>query len=197
MSTPDLLEALLEGAIASGLCRDLRGWSPRTAEVLPAQYLLLVRDRPRVRAALRDAAEGLLALLDAADEAYAGTDAGGCARFRALAGAPGWLLRPSEPDDTDPDVALLMERAVNHGGDWHALLEALHQAGSLDWQWAIRRCRALMRFEEETGLDLMALVGIPASGSAGSSNHPRPEAEGCCHRQLTRLETDVNTTGGV
>lgn len=157
------VEALLQGAIAHGAARELRGWSPMTGEVLPAQYLLLVRDRPHLREALRRAAQGLLALLDAADHAYQQPGLHPCRKLRALAAAPAWLLRPSDPDDNDLDVALLLERDVNHGGDWHSLLEALHQAGSLEWQWAIRRCRILMQFERDTELDLAALVGIPAS----------------------------------
>jgi hypothetical protein len=168
MTTARLIEALLEGAIESGLCPDLptapRPWSLTTGELLPAQYLLLVHDWPRARAALRRAAEGLLALVDAADAAYANGDGDGCGKLRALAAAPAWLQRPSGPDDTDLDVALVWERQVDHGGDWEGLLEALHQAGSTDWQWAIRRCRTLMRFEEEMGIDLAELVGAPTSG---------------------------------
>jgi hypothetical protein len=113
-----------------------------------------------VRAVLRQAAEALLALLDVADAAYADGDPDGCAKFRALAGAPGWLLRPSDPEDTDLDVALVWECAVDHGGEWHGLLEALHRAGSIEWQWAIRRCRTLMRFERESGVGLEGLLGI-------------------------------------
>jgi hypothetical protein len=153
------LETLLDGAIVSGLCPELRACAPATGEVLPAQYLLLARDVPRARAVLRRAAEALLVLLDAADAAYAGGDPDGCAKFRALAGAPGWLLRPSSPEDTDLDVALVWECAVDHGGEWYGLLEALHRAGSIKWQWAIRRCRALMRFEKEAGIDLAELIG--------------------------------------
>jgi hypothetical protein len=193
MDTPDLLEALLEGAITSGLCRDLRGWSPRTGELMPAQYLLLVRDRPRVRAALRSAAKALLDVLDAADQAYAQAYADGCARFRALAAAPDWLLCPSHPDDTDPDVALLLERAVNHDGDWTALLEALHRAGSLDWQWAIQRCRTLMHFEEETGIDLMALVGVPAPEPLRDVRTSSPDAEAFSDQGAIRREVGVST----
>jgi hypothetical protein len=170
MTTARLIEALLEGAIASGLCPDLtaepRPWSPATGELLPAQYLLLVRDRPRLRAALRRAAGGLLALLDTADAAYAQGDVSGWGKLRALAAAPDWLLQPSHPDDSDPDVALIWECYVNHGGDWHQLLEALHRAGSVEWQWAIQRCRLLMRFEEEAEIDLGELVGAPASRSS-------------------------------
>lgn len=154
------LEGLLDGAIASGLCPELRGCVPATGEVLPAQYLLLTRDAPRARVKLRQAAEDLLVLLDAADAAYADGDVDGCGKFRALAAAPGWLLRPSSPEDTDLDVALVWECTVDHGGAWHGLLEALHRAGSVEWQWAIRRCRALMRFEEETGARLAEVVGI-------------------------------------
>ena len=161
MSTARLTEALLEGVRSADLYGDLpaalRGWSRATGEVLPAQYLLLVRDQPGLRAALRRAAEGLLALLDAADTAYAHGD--GCGKFRALAAAPDWLLRPSDPDDTDPDVALIWERQVDHDGDWHGLLEALRQAGSVEWQWAIQRCRDLMRIERELNVDLATLFG--------------------------------------
>jgi hypothetical protein len=149
MTTACHLEALLDSAIASGLCPELRACVPATGEVLPAQYLLLTRDVPLARARLRQAAEALLALLDAADAAYAGGDLDGCGKFRALAAAPGWLLRPSGPEDTDLDVALVWECTVDHGGEWYGLLEALHRAGSIKWQWAIRRCRALMRFEKE------------------------------------------------
>ena len=160
------VEALLDGAIQSGLCSELRGCASATGEVLPAQYLLLVHDQPRARAVLRQAALGLLALLDTAEGAYADGNGDGCAKFRALAAAPAWLLRPTEPDDTDPDGALVWERQADHGGDWHRLLEALHQAGSIRWQMAIRRCRELMRFEAETGTDLAELVGIPIGESA-------------------------------
>jgi hypothetical protein len=166
MTNANHLEALLEGAIASGLCPELRGCVPETGEVLPAQYLLLIRDVPRARARLRRAAEALLALLDAADAAHADGNADRCAKFRALAAAPGWLLRPSGPDDTDPDVALIWECTMDHGGDWYGLLETLHRAGSVEWQWAIRRCRALMRFEKETEIDLATLIDI-------SSTNPR------------------------
>jgi hypothetical protein len=160
MTNANHLETLLEAAITSGLCPELRGWSCATGEVLPAQYLLLVRDLPCARTRLRWAAEALLALLDAADAAYTDGNADCCAKFRALAAAPGWLLRPSDPDDTDPDVALIWECKIDHGGDWYGLLETLHRAGSVEWQWAIRRCRALMRFEEETGTELAMLVGL-------------------------------------
>lgn len=163
MTIAHQLETLLEAAITSGLCPALRGWSRATGEVLPAQYLLLTRDLPRARARLRTAAEALLVLLDVADGAYADGNGDHCAKFRALAAAPDWLLRPSDPDDNDPDVALIWECAVDHGGDWHRLLEALHRAGSLKWQWAIRRCRALMRFEQETEMNLAALIGISAA----------------------------------
>ncbi|HDQ73594.1 MAG TPA: hypothetical protein ENN19_16075 [Chloroflexi bacterium] len=163
MTTANHLETLLEAAITSGLCPTLRGWSSATGEVLPAQYLLLTRDLPRARARLRCAAEALLALLDVADGAYADGNGDHCAKFRALAAAPDWLLRPSEPDDNDPDVALVWECAVTHSGDWQGFLEALHQAGSVEWQWAIRRCRVLMRFEEEQGGDLAGLIGITAA----------------------------------
>jgi hypothetical protein len=162
MTTARQVEALLQGAIASGLCPEQRGCIPATGEVLPVQYLLLTREQPRARGLLRRAAQGLLALLDAADTAYANGNADGCGKFRALAEAPDWLLRPSGPDDSDLDVALVWEREVDHGGDWEGLLDALHRAGSVEWQPAIRRCRTLMRFEEHTGLDLAVLVGIPA-----------------------------------
>jgi hypothetical protein len=162
MTIAHQLEALLESAIAAGLCPELHGCDPATGEVLPAQYLLLTRARPHTRARLRRAAQALLTLLDAADAAYA-ANADGCAKFRALDAAPDWLLRPSDPDDTDPDVALIWECVVDHGGDWHRLLEALHRAGSVEWQWAIRRCRALMHFEEETEIDLATLLGILAA----------------------------------
>jgi len=160
--SPILLEALLEGAIRSGLCPELRGCSPATGEVLPAQYLLLARDLPHTRSALRQAALDLLALLDAAQAGYAGDSGDGCGRFHALLAAPGWLLRPAGPDGRDPDVALLLERERG-GQGWPGLLEALHQAGSVEWQPAIRRCRELMRFEMETGVDLAELMGVHAS----------------------------------
>jgi hypothetical protein len=172
MDTARLVEALLEGAIASGVCPELRCCVPATGEVLPAQYVLLVRDRPRTRAALRRAAQGLLALLDAADGAYLEGNREGCGKLHALAAAPDWLLHPSDPDDSDPDVALVWEREVDHGGDWESLLDALHRAGSVEWQGAIRRCRTLMRFEAETGTDLAALIGIPASRAGDLARRP-------------------------
>jgi hypothetical protein len=130
------------------------------------QYLLLVRDRPRLRAALRRAAQGLLALLDTADAAYGEED--GYGKLRALTEAPDWLLRPSGPDDSDPDVALIWERQIDHAGDWQSLIEALHRTGSTQWQWAIQRCRSLMRFEAEMGIDLAKLAGVPTSMSPGA-----------------------------
>jgi hypothetical protein len=159
MTDPRLIEALLEGAIGAGFCRDLRGCSPATGEVLPAQYLLLVRDRPCARAALRRAATGLLTLLDLADEAHASSD--GCGKLRALAAAPDWLHKPVDPDDSDPDVALILECRICHEDDWHALLETLHRAGSVKWQWAIQRVRTLMAFEQATGSSLPELIGAP------------------------------------
>lgn len=50
MTIAHQLEALLESAIAAGLCPELRGCDPATGEVLPAQYLLLTRARPHTRA---------------------------------------------------------------------------------------------------------------------------------------------------
>jgi hypothetical protein len=58
-------------------------------------------------------------------------------------------------------VALIWERQVNHAGDWNRLLEALHAGGTEEWQWAIRRCRDLMRFEREMDVDLAAVLGAP------------------------------------
>jgi hypothetical protein len=116
MTTARLVEAFLEGAIASGLCPELRGWVPATGEVLPARYLLIC-DQPRAQDKLRRAARGLLALLDAADRAYDGDNLDGCGKLHALAKAPDWALHPSNPDDSDPDVALNWEREVDHGGD--------------------------------------------------------------------------------
>ena len=170
--TAALIEALLEGAVASGHCRELRGWSPGTGEVLPAQYLLLTRDRPRVRKALRRATDGLLALLDVADAAYADGNTDGCGKWRAIAAAPDWLLRPSGPDDSDPDIALILEREIVHGGDWHSVLEAFHRAGSVRWQAAIQRCRLLMRFEEQAGLDLAALLDPGRGGTHKERRQP-------------------------
>ena len=173
MSTSRLVEALLEGAMTSGLCPDLPALpglcSRTTGEVLPLQYLLLVRDQPRLRTALRTAAESLLTLLEVADQAYAHHEGPrGCGKFRALSAAPAWVQRPSCPDDSDPDVALIWDRQVAYGGDWLALLEALHRAGSREWQWAIRRCRTLMRFERATGIDLVEAVGAPQARPAPS-----------------------------
>ena len=58
-------------------------------------------------------------------------------------------------------MALLLERELGQG--WPDLLEALHQAGSVEWQSAIRRCREMMRFETETEVDLAKLMGIRVS----------------------------------
>lgn len=166
MNIAHLLEALLDGAIRSGLCPELRGCTPVTGEVLPAQYLLLVRDLPRTRSALRQAALDLLALLDAAEAGYAFGNGDGFGKFRALLAAPDWLLRPAEPDSRDFDVALLLERELG-GQGWPGLLEALHQAGSVSWQPAIRRCREMMRFEAEKGVDLAKLAGVCVSPGEG------------------------------
>jgi hypothetical protein len=162
------LEALLDAAIRSGLCPELRACVPATGEVLPAQYLLLTRDLPQARARLRRAAEALLLLLDIADGAYADGDPHHWGKFAALAAAPAWLRRPASPDDTDLDIALVWECAVDHDGDWHGLLTALHRAGSTTWQWAIRRCRVLMQFERTYEVDLASVMGVPASVAKAS-----------------------------
>ena len=169
-STALLVEDLLDGAIAAGFCPELRRVTPSTGEILPAQYLLLVgQSASGTRERLRRAARGLLCLLDAADAGdaagNAGGDADGCAKFRALAAAPEWLLRAADPDDIDIDIALLCEREFDHRGNWLSLIEHLHLSGSIEWQWAIQRCRAMMRFERETGLDLANLVGIRSDPS--------------------------------
>ena len=169
MDTAHLVEALLSGLIRSDEAGEaypeldrLRGWVGEADEPIPLQYALCTLDLPAARGVLRHAAQALLALLDAVAAAWADDDLD--RKFRALLAAPDWLLRPAETDNRDPDVALLLERELG-GQGWPGLLEALHQAGSVEWQTAIRRCREMIRFEAETGVDLAKLMGVHTSPS--------------------------------
>jgi len=184
MDTAHLVETLLAGLICSDeagkaypeldrLRRRVEGSTQPTSEgvgdPIPLQYALCTLDLPAARGVIRHTAQALLALLIAVDgpaaspqaAAWTDDDLDGCRKFRALLAAPNWLLRPVEPDNRDPDVALLLERELG-GRGWPGLLETLHQAGSVEWQPAIRRCREMMRFEEETGVNLAKLVGVQA-----------------------------------
>ncbi len=201
MDTAHLVEALLAGPVCSDEAGEaypeldrLRGWVEGSAQLtpgdarepIPLQYALCTLDLPAARGVIRHAAQALLALLDAVDgstgspqvAARATDTLDGCSKFRALLAAPDWLLRPVEPDTRDFDVALLLERELG-GQGWPGLLGALHRAGSVEWQPAIRRCRELMRFEAETGVDLAQLMGVqvpPGEGGAAMEIKARSAA---------------------
>lgn len=156
MHTPFLVEALLEGLVlhdeACQAYPDLAALRSRAQgedgpPLLPLQWALCVADLPLVRRLIRHAAHALLDLVDVADAGWQRGRASGCPLWEVLTGAPPWLLRPDPPDDDEPDIALLLERDESHRSDWNGLIEALHRAGSVEWQWAIVRCRAMQRYE--------------------------------------------------
>ncbi len=177
MNTPCLVEALVGGLVG---CDDAAEAYPQlevlrqrsglgtTHSDVPLQWLLLSVDLPLARGLLRHTAQALLQLLDAADAAWATDAIDEAGKFRAILNAPAWVLQPAGLNDRDEDVALVLERDADFGGDWYALLEALHRAGSAEWQWAIRRCRAMMRFEASTGMDIADVLGL-----RGESEDPR------------------------
>ena len=167
MHTPLLVEALLEGLVlhdeACQAYPDLAALRARAQgedgpPLLPLQWALCAADLPLARRLLRHAAHSLLDLVDAADAGWRRGGASGCPLWEVLAVAPPWLLRPDPPDDDEPDIALLLERDESHRGDWNGLIEALHGAGSRQWQWAIQRCRAMQRFERGHHVNLRHLL---------------------------------------
>jgi hypothetical protein len=171
VNTPCLVEALVGGLTACDdaaeaypqleVLRGRAGWGCAHGGA-PLQWLLLTVDLPLARALLRHTAQALLRLLDVADVAWATDAIDEAGKFRAILNAPPWVLQPAGLDDRDEDVALVLERDADYHGNWYALLEALHQAGSAEWQGAIRRCRAMMRFESATGLDVADVLGLRA-----------------------------------
>ena len=122
------------------------------------QWLLCAAELPAARRLIRRTAWALLDLLEDIDEGYAEGKNDGCPLWNALRLAPPWLARPVEPDDRHRDIALLLERDESYHGDWQALIEALHHAGSRPWQWAIRRCRHMQRFERAHAVNLRTLL---------------------------------------
>jgi len=167
MHTPLLVEALLEGLVlhdeACQAYPDLAALRARAQgedgpPLLPLQWALCVADVPLARRLVRHAARSLLGLLDAVDAGWRRGRATGCSLWEVLAEAPPWLLRPDPPDDDEPDIALLLERDESYHSDWNGLLEALHGAGSREWQWAIERCRAMQRYERAHQVNLRHLL---------------------------------------
>jgi len=124
----------------------------------PLQWVLCAEDLPLVRDLLATAAIALCDLLLALGEAELGAAEDGCWLGHALLHAPQWLARPATMDSAHPDIALLLERDEHYHGDWDALIEALHGAGSVRWQEAIQRCRAMQRFERARGVSLCGLL---------------------------------------
>lgn len=186
MHTPLLVEALLSGLV---LCDEaceaypdleaLRSYAEGGGEPVPLQWALCATDLPLARGLLRHAATALLELLEALDAADRAAQRDGCELWYALCLAPGWMGRPDEPDDRHPDVALLLERDEAYAGDWLALIEALHRAGSAEWQWAIGRCRAMQVLERRLGLNLHELLApVPDEHIALDDPPPRPPGEG-------------------
>jgi hypothetical protein len=205
MITPHLVEALLAGLILNDEACDcypelgrLRARARGREEVqpggsfppgaLPWQWALCTCNLPLARGLVRHAARALLDLLDAldaADEAAARDD---CYLWHALRLAPPWLTLPLEPDDDEPDIALLLERDEDWGGDWLALIEDLHRAGSETWQWAIRRCRAMRRFEQAYGVnlrDLLAATEAAPEVTCGDRDTPTRYDEDSQMRRIT------------
>lgn len=169
MITPHLVEALLSGLIRSDeACAcypelgQLRHRAQGSGSPVPLQWALCVAGLPLACGLVRHTVEALLELLDRLDAAWDEGLVDGCPLWHALEKAPDWLLRPDEPDDNVPDIALLLERDETYGGDWQALIEELHQAGSRRWQWAIRRCRAMQRYEALQDVSLRDLLEPPA-----------------------------------
>jgi hypothetical protein len=125
------------------------------------QWLLCTADLPATRRIIRRSVWALLDLLECIDEGLAEDGRNACPLWSVLRHAPPWLARPAEPDDRQDDIALLLERDESYHGDWQALIEALHQAGSRPWQWAIRRCRRMQQFERDYAVNLRNLLEPP------------------------------------
>jgi hypothetical protein len=182
MNTPQLLEAMLAGLVfhdEACACYPELGALRLRAENdgVPLQWAVLADELPLARELFWRVALALLDVLIAAEQGREEAELDGCPLWHALALAPSWLLRPDGPDDALDDIALLLERDEAHGGDWNGLLESLHRAGSLEWQWAIRRCRAMQRFEREQGVDLRALIATPGDDVI---EQKKPEGEERC-----------------
>lgn len=167
MDTPHLVETMLAGLLLSEeACQAYPelGYLQQRAEPgqAPIQWLLTTADVPLARGLIRHVALALLELLDAAEAGWECGADDACGLWHALAAAPGWLLRPPDLDDDQPDLALLAWRDEECAGDWNVLIEALHRAGSQRWQWAIQRCRAMQAFERSTGCPLASLLAPPS-----------------------------------
>ena len=165
MLTADLVECMLRGIVcgdeACACYPDLSALRARVGDEeqeMPLQWAMISHpESPAIDLIARTA----LAILDLAQACLEGWQMGqddGCALWHALDHAPHWLYLPDEPDDNVPEIALLLERDEAHDGDWLGLIEALHQAGSVEWQWAIRACRRMQRFESMTGVDCRSLL---------------------------------------
>lgn len=161
MLTPHLVEAMLAGLIyndeACEAYPELGELCLRAKEggsLVPLQWALCITDLPLARGLICHAARNLLELVEAIDEGWRAGKENGCPLWHAVQRAPEWLLRPAEPDDRVPDIALLLERDESRGGDWQRLIEALHLAGSHEWQWAIQQCRAMQAYEQSHELNL-------------------------------------------
>jgi len=193
MITPQLVEGLLSGLVLDDeacncypelgrLRARALGWEAETIHGVARQqsswqWALCTCNLPLARGLLRHAARSLLELLDAlnlADEASTQDD---CYVWHALRLAPPWLPRPAEPDDEEPDIALLLERDELWNGDWLALIEDLHRAGSERWQWAIQRCRAMQRFERAYGVNLRQLLEPTEAGPPKEAEETMEETE--------------------
>ncbi len=162
MDTSHLVESLLSALAvndeAAACYPELAALRARARQGLPLQWVLAVDDLPLARGLIRHAAQALLALLDALDEGARQGREDACPLWHTLRRVPAWLLRPLDPDDEVPDIALLLERDETCGGDWQPLIESLHRAGSDTWQWAIRRCRAMQHFEQQHACNLAHLL---------------------------------------
>lgn len=166
MTTSSLVEALLSGLLFyDEACRTDPDLASLRAQAecseVPLQWLLVASGSPRACSLLRQAAQALLHLAEAIEAGQARGAEENCALWYTLANAPSWLLRPCNPDDTLPDVALLRLRDDLYEGDWEALIGSLEEADAQGWRWAIARCRILQRVERELGVSLMELLKTP------------------------------------
>ena len=186
MLTPHLVEALLAGLVLNDeACEayselgELRLRARGPGGVVPFQWALCVADFPLVRGLVRHTAHALLDLVDAIDDGAEAGDLDGCPLWHTLAHLPQWFLWPPDPDDDVVDIALLLERDEEHGGDWMRLLETLHIAGSLEWQWAIQRCRSMQSYEKIHGLDLRDQLPWDDHGPPEAGQEPQKRATRC------------------
>jgi len=169
-----LLRALFEGTASDGPWVEHNGIAWEMEElayhepldmVVPYQYLLLTLASDQARAgtrqaaqAVRDAADQLLALLEAYEQAAAGEHPE-WAKLIALLQAPFPVEIPPNCDTRDPDVISVMIRDTRFEGSWEKNLNWLAQQGSEEQRRiSAARIRQLAAFEETYGVNLADLL---------------------------------------